>query len=250
MQNGQKNAQNGGSNTQHSLETDSPDIWYSKRVGFDKALTGAEKKKYNRALQTGEDAGLRIRDNSILVECENNYKYQYKYVVYDDMEDGTVIRDVYAIGRIDPNVEDDVASLCHNIARYIRDVEELKYDNTKQHESVLGTCIQDTSYLLTRYNNRSKRFYVIGRGSVENGRNTLNKSVRERTAGQDTRAAGELTDSRYSLEVDREYQRAGEEQKAETAYHHDRDGNDLLFLYFASKSTATPKGFCFLLLFA
>ena len=109
-------------------------------------------------MQTGEDAGLRIRDNSILVECENNSKYQYKYVVYDDMEDGPVIRDVYAIGRIDPNVEDDVASLCHNIARYIRDVEELKYDNTKQHESVLGTCIQDTSYLLARYNNRSKRF--------------------------------------------------------------------------------------------
>lgn len=44
-----------------------------------------------------------------------------------------------------------------------------------------------------------------------------------------------------------------DEQKAETAYHHDRYGNDLLFLYFASKSTAisavTPKAFCFLLLF-
>ena len=42
-----------------------------------------------------------------------------------------------------------------------------------------------------------------------------------------------------------------DEQKAETAYHHDRYGND--FLYFASKSTAistvTPKAFCFLLLF-
>ena len=44
-----------------------------------------------------------------------------------------------------------------------------------------------------------------------------------------------------------------DEQKAETAYHHDRYGNDLLFLYFAAKSTAisavTPKAFCFLLLF-
>lgn len=44
-----------------------------------------------------------------------------------------------------------------------------------------------------------------------------------------------------------------DEQKAETAYHHDQYGNDLLFLYFASKSTATstvtPKAFCFLLLF-
>lgn len=44
-----------------------------------------------------------------------------------------------------------------------------------------------------------------------------------------------------------------DEQKAETAYHHDRYGNDLLFLYFASKSTAIsavmPKAFCFFLLF-
>lgn len=44
-----------------------------------------------------------------------------------------------------------------------------------------------------------------------------------------------------------------DEQKAETAYHHDRYGHDLLFLYFASKSTAistvTPRVFCFLLLF-
>lgn len=40
-----------------------------------------------------------------------------------------------------------------------------------------------------------------------------------------------------------------DEQKAETAYHHDRYGNDLLLLYFASKRTVTPKDFCFLLLF-
>lgn len=40
-----------------------------------------------------------------------------------------------------------------------------------------------------------------------------------------------------------------DEQKEETAYHHDRYGNGLLFLYFATKSTATPKAFCFLLLF-
>ena len=182
--------------------TDSPDIRYSKRVGFDNALTGAEKKKYNRAMQTGEDAGLRISDNSILVESENDSKYQYKYVVYDDMEDGPVIRDVYAIGRIDPNVEDDVASQCHNIARYINDVKELHYDNQQVYESILRSRVEGTAYLLAGYNNRSKRFHVIGRGSVENGRNTLNKSVRERTAGQDTRAAGELTESRKSKSID------------------------------------------------
>ena len=349
--------------------TDSPDIRYSKRVGFDNALTPAEKKKYNRAMQTGEDAGLRISDNSILVECENDSKYQYKYVVYDDMEDGPVVRDVYAIGRIDPNVEDDVASQCHEIARFINAIEEEKYDNREYIRKVLSNSIKNTSYILRRYNSGTHRFYVIGRGSAKNGRNTLNKSVRERTAGQDTRAAGELTESRKSKSIDdtgrtsllRDDKRLDEmnitlrqvfdsqeletghhtsqtqvqrvarqlkkstgskmdtprlmvqlkglfdyignnddvtfssvmdqakeiahelldstpehtvrdeyaqevldtlrgmaitlsdEQKAETAYHHDRYGNDLLFLYFASKSTAistvTPKAFCFLLLF-
>lgn len=349
--------------------TDSPDIRYSKRVGFDNALTGAEKKKYNRALRTGEDAGLRISDNSILVESENDSKYQYKYVVYDDMEDGPVIRDVYAIGRIDPNVEDDVASQCHEIARFLNELEDVGYDNRNHVQEICGHFMQNTSYILARYNYRNSRFYVIGRGSVENGRNTLNKSVRERTAEQDTRAAGELTDSRKSKSIDdtgrtsllrndkrldemnitlrqvfdsqeletghhtsqTQVQRVArqlkkstgskmdtprlmvqlkglfdyignnddvtfssvmdqakeiahelldstpehtvrdeyaqevldtlrgmaitlsDEQKAETAYHHDRYGNDLLFLYFASKSTAisavTPKAFCFLLLF-
>ena len=207
----------------------------------------------SRKSKSIDDAGLRVSDNSMLVECENNSKYQYKYVVYDDMEDGPVIRDVYAISRIDPNVEDDVASQCHEIARLLNGLEDTGYDNRKHVQEICGHFMQNTSYILARYNYRNSRFYVIGRGSVENGRNTLNKSVRERTVGQDTRAAGELTESRHSLEVDREYQRTGEEQKAETANHHDRYGSDLLFLYFASKSTAistvTPKSFCFLLLF-
>ena len=354
--------------------TDSPDIRYSKRVGFDNALTGAEKKKYNRAMQTGEDAGLRISDNSILVECENDSKYQYKYVVYDDMEDGPVIRDVYAIGRVDPNVEDDVASQCHEIARFLSRLEDIKYDNWKHVRTILSDSIKNTSYVLTRYNPKTHRFYVVGRGSVENGTNTLYKSNRGRASGEDTRIAGDRTDRnrtdrRRSRDIDdtgrtsllRDDKRLDEmnitlrqvfdsqeletghhtsqtqvqrvarqlkkstgskmdtprlmvqlkglfdyignnddvtfssvmdqakeiahelldstpehtvrdeyaqevldtlrgmaitlsdEQKAETAYHHDRYGNDLLFLYFASKSTAisavTPKAFCFLLLF-
>ena len=128
--------------------------------------------------------------------------------------------------------EDDVASQSHS------KIKELHYDNQQVYEPIFRSRVEGTAYLLAGYNNRSKRFHVIGRGSVENGTNTLNKSVRERTAGQNTQAAGGLTDSRHFLEVDREYQRAGEEQKAETAYHHDRYGNGLLFLYFASKSTA------------
>lgn len=60
--------------------------------------------------------------------------------------------------------------------------------------------------------------------------------------------AQEVLDTLRGMEIT-----LSDEQKAETAYHHNRYGNDLLFLYFASKSTAistvTPKVFCFLLLF-
>lgn len=107
----------------------------------------------SRKSKSIDDTGLRISDNSILVECENNSKYQYKYVVYDDMEDGPVICDVYAVGRIDQNVEDDVASQCHNIARYINDVKELHYDNQQVYESILRSRVEGTAYLLAGYNN-------------------------------------------------------------------------------------------------
>lgn len=60
--------------------------------------------------------------------------------------------------------------------------------------------------------------------------------------------AQEVLDTLRGMEIT-----LSDEQKQEAAYHHDRYGNDLLFLYFASKSTAintaTPKVFCFLLLF-
>ena len=95
--------------------------------------------------------------------------------------------------------EDDVASQSHS------KIKELHYDNQQVYEPIFRSRVEGTAYLLAGYNNRSKRFHVIGRGSVESGTNTLNKSVRERTAGQNTQAAGGLTDSRHFLEVDREY---------------------------------------------
>mgnify|MGYP000677102871 CR=1 FL=1 len=98
----------------------------------------------SRKAKSIDDTGLRVSDNSILVECENDSKYQYKYVVYDDMEDGPVIRDVYAIGRIDPNVEDDVASQCHEIARSLNELEDIKYDNRKHVRTILSDSIKNT----------------------------------------------------------------------------------------------------------
>lgn len=142
---------------------------------FKNALTSSEWKKYNNAMTTGIDAGIRISDNSILVECENNSQWQYKYVIYDDYSDRNEISDVFAIGKIDNNVEDDVGFQCNEITVYINDVKELGYDNKSYFKKILRTRLKGTSYILSQYNNKSKRYNVIGRGSIENGTNTVDK---------------------------------------------------------------------------
>lgn len=180
--------------------TDSTDIRYSKDLEFKKALTGFEWKKYNESMATEVDEGLRISDNSILVECENDSKYQYKYVIYDDFEDKPMITDVYAIGRIDTDVEDDVPSQCHNIAKFINGVEKQGYDNRKYVRQIYRDFLKNTSYVLARYNMQTSHFYVIGRGSVENGTNTFDKSERGRSAGNDTRLSRDVDFSQSELE--------------------------------------------------
>lgn len=58
---------------------------YSKhRTKFSDALTSMEWEKYNHSMTTGMDAGLRVSDNSVLVECEEGNIYDYKYIIYDN----------------------------------------------------------------------------------------------------------------------------------------------------------------------
>lgn len=117
--------------------------------------------------------------------------------MYDEFEDGQRITDVYAIGKIDTNIEDDVPSQYHNIAKYINDLKELGYDNRKVYESLLRARIKGTSYLLAEYNNRTNRYNVIGRGSVENGTNTFDKSVGRESPRENTGSVSSDT-GRYS----------------------------------------------------
>lgn len=44
--------------------------------------------------------------HAILVECEENSKYQYKLVIYDNTFDDNPLEKVYAIGNIDYNKTD------------------------------------------------------------------------------------------------------------------------------------------------
>ena len=91
-------------------------------------------------MSTGLDSGLRINDNSILVECEVDSKYQYKLVIYDN----NPLEKVYAIRNIDYNITDG-----NKIANFIIKLEENNYDSkkvfrqllrdyTKQFELILG----------------------------------------------------------------------------------------------------------------
>lgn len=347
--------------------TDSPDIRYSKRVGFDNALTPAEWKKYNSLVSTDNHSGLRISDNAFLVEGEKG-KNNYKLVFFDNSFDDKPITAVYGIG--DSGFHFDKTQFdAKKVAEVINKVEEKSYDDKKVVRGILRHLSESYGLVLTKYGDRNTRGFTLRPGSNENVKTGGEEFAGRRTAGQDTRAAGELTDSRKSKSIDdtgrtsllRDDKRLDEmnitlrqvfdsqeletghhtsqtqvqrvarqlkkstgskmdtprlmvqlkglfdyignnddvtfssvmdqakeiahelldstpehtvrdeyaqevldtlrgmaitlsdEQKAETAYHYNRYGSDLLFLYFASKSTAisavTPKGFCFLLLF-
>lgn len=347
--------------------TDSPDIRYSKRVGFDNALTPAEWKKYNSLVSTDNHSGLRISDNAFLVEGEKG-KNNYKLVFFDNSFDDKPITAVYGIG--DSGFHFDKTQFdAKKVAEVINKVEEKSYDDKKVVRGILRHLSESYGLVLTKYGDRNTRGFTLRPGSNENVKTGGEEFAGRRIAGQDTRAAGELTESRKSKSIDdtgrtsllRDDKRLDEmnitlrqvfdsqeletghhtsqtqvqrvarqlkkstgskmdtprlmvqlkglfdyignnddvtfssvmdqakeiahelldstpehtmrdeyaqevldtlrgmaitlsdEQKEETAYHHDRYGNDLLFLYFASKSTAistvTPKAFCFLLLF-
>lgn len=77
-------------------------------------------------MSTGLDSGLRINDDSILVECEENSKYQYKLVIYDNTFDDNPLEKVYAIGNIDYN-----KTVGNKIANFIIKLEENNYDSKK-----------------------------------------------------------------------------------------------------------------------
>ncbi len=132
---------------------------------FSEVLTAEEWRKFTHAMSTGLDSGLRINDNSILVECEVDSKYQYKLVIYDNTFDDNPLEKVYAIGNIDYNKTDG-----NKIANFIIKLEENNYDSTKVFRQLLRDYTKQFELILGQYNIKSKRFNDIGRNSVKNGR--------------------------------------------------------------------------------
>ena len=180
--------------------TDSPDIRYSKRVGFDNALTPAEWKKYNSLVSTDNHSGLRISDNAFLVEGEKG-KNNYKLVFFDNSFDDKPITAVYGIG--DSGFHFDKTQFdAKKVAEVINKVEEKSYDDKKVVRGILRHLSESYGLVLTKYGDRNTRGFTLRPGSNENVKTGGEEFAGRRTAGQDTRAAGELTDSRKSKSID------------------------------------------------
>ena len=180
--------------------TDSPDIRYSKRVGFDNALTPAEWKKYNSLVSTDNHSGLRISDNAFLVEGEKG-KNNYKLVFFDNSFDDKPITAVYGIG--DSGFQFDKTQFdAKKVAEVINKVEEKSYDDKKVVRGILRHLSESYGLVLTKYGDRNTRGFTLRPGSNENVKTGGEEFAGRRTAGQDTRAAGELTDSRKSKSID------------------------------------------------
>ena len=180
--------------------TDSPDIRYSKRIGFDNALTPAEWKKYNSLVSTDNHSGLRISDNAFLVEGEKG-KNNYKLVFFDNSFDDKPITAVYGIG--DSGFHFDKTQFdAKKVAEVINKVEEKSYDDKKVVRGILRHLSESYGLVLTKYGDRNTRGFTLRPGSNENVKTGGEEFAGRRTAGQDTRAAGELTDSRKSKSID------------------------------------------------
>ena len=180
--------------------TDSPDIRYSKRVGFDNALTPAEWKKYNSLVSTDNHSGLRISDNAFLVEGEKG-KNNYKLVFFDNSFDDKPITAVYGIG--DSGFHFDKTQFdAKKVAEVINKVEEKSYDDKKVVRGILRHLSESYGLVLTKYGDRNTRGFTLRPGSNENVKTGGEEFAGRRTAGQDTRAAGELTESRKSKSID------------------------------------------------
>lgn len=179
------------------------DIRYSKRQGnFSKALTSDEWKKYNNAMTSKMDAGLRINDHAMLVESEKG-DYSYKLVIYDNTLPDNPISAVYAIvARQDPNAKRNFYE--RDVARFITDMED-KYGKRTVYKDVLKSYSKTIGYVFGRYSNESGRFYKYGqtlRGSDEQAglEGTVGSGVSER-AGE----AGSISDLgkiQYQLRIE------------------------------------------------
>ena len=176
------------------------------------------KEKFTNAMSTGMDAGLRISDNAILVECEEKSDYQYKLVIYDNEIEDNPLKSVYAIGNIDYN-----KTTVNEIAFFIKELEGKGYDSQKIFTKLLRNHTKQFGYIFDRYNIKSKRYANIGRSIANNRGNAEVKSDRtgiSENAGQgisDNEVADNIEYQSHTSDLDNKYLNAVNSGDIETA---------------------------------
>lgn len=237
--------------------TDSPDIRYSKQIEvdeFDEAgydvINTTGKKRYadlKREVMTW-DADRHMNE----VRCITIGSGFYAYKMLD-----TPTRDILVYKPQTATTRREYNELRKSVKNRSGKISYRAADLIGS----LGDGNRDNSDLFGRKQRGANNYDKFDSESVERKRNSNGGRTPENVRN-DQLQKGLNADSRKSKSIDDTGRTSllrgmaitlSDEQKAETAYHHDRYGNDLLFLYFASKSTAistvTPKDFCFLLLF-
>ena len=181
---------------------------YAKQGGeWSDALTGAEWAKYNNAITSGVGAGLRISDNAMLVECEEDNIYQYKLVIYDSTFEDNPIINIYAISNIDYNIDD-----ARMIAEEIDDLEASGYGQ-KYAKKILKSIAKVHKIFFGKYNSKNPAFSRIGNYAPKNGANSQQQS--NGTATYTT--AGQIKFSDRIAQSDTDYLAAVERGDMETA---------------------------------
>ena len=150
------------------------DIKYSRKYNkgdnaFSKALTAEEWIKYNSAITTGVDAGLRINDHSLLVECEKG-DYSYKLVIYDNTFEEKPIQAVYGIGN-----DDYSNTTIHKTAKVIAKWEDEGYGRSFI-EQGLRHYAEMHGIVLGKYSEQTSRYSKFRTGNIGSRANTQKQS--------------------------------------------------------------------------
>jgi hypothetical protein len=125
---------------------------------YSKALTGGEWAKYNYAMISGVDEGLRINDHSILVEGENS-EYQYKLVIYDNESQDKNIIAVY--GMYGTRMDRDTLK---TVGKFLTNLEDKKYADEKVLRGLLRSYAKTSGYVFGKFSTKSMRFVRFGNG--------------------------------------------------------------------------------------
>lgn len=138
------------------------------------ALTSGEWKKYNNAMATGIDAGIRISDTAMLIEGEKG-DFNYKLVFYDNTYADYPITAVYGIG--DSGYRQDVTNFdAKHISDVINALEEENYADKKVIKRVLRGLSESYKIVLRRYGDGNTKSFTVRPKNISNSQNNNEKS--------------------------------------------------------------------------